>query len=401
MKAILKTTLFVYPILSNWEVSAMAEIKKRGSKWQYRVFYIDPATGKQKSKSKSGFKKKSDAVAAARELEVDKDRGAQLAERSITFVDYYEQWIKDTKLGGRYSIGAENWYKRVLDLIRASFPGVALNDVTRRKYVKFLDDFATSHSHESVQKVNTFVRAMVRDAMSEQIIFTDFTIGVKNNGRPGMPESEKYLSISQFKKLITVTEKHLTPRAVTAYMIYFAAFTGARMEEVAAVTWDRIDWQHKRITLDRAYDYVRQSGFKRMKTPHSIRTIDVSDKLLDVLKQLRKEQTERYLEDGYRDSMGLVFRGLNYKVPSNNAVNKSLRWYEKAAGIPADDMITFHGLRHTHASYLLSQGVQISYISKRLGHANIALTLRVYSHLLEETYSQEAAKATSAMQSLS
>ncbi|MEE6717018.1 site-specific integrase [Schleiferilactobacillus harbinensis] len=378
----------------------MAEIKKRGKKWQYRVFYNDPATGKQKSKSKSGFEKKSDAIAAARELEVDKEHGAQLAERSVTFVDYYEQWIKDTKLGGRYSIGAENWYKRVLDLIRSSFPGVALNDVTRRKYVKFLDDFATNHSHESVQKVNTFVRAMVRDAMSEQIIFTDFTIGVKNNGRPGMPESDKYLSIKQFKKLITVTEKHLTPRTVTAYMIYFAAFTGARMEEVAAVTWDRIDWKHKRVTLDRAYDYVGQSGFKRMKTPHSIRTIDVSGKLLDALNQLRKEQSERYLEGGYRDPLGLVFRGLNYKVPSNNAVNKSLRWYEKAAGIPAGDMITFHGLRHTHASYLLSQGIQISYISKRLGHANIALTLKVYSHLLDETYTQEAAKATNAMQEL-
>ena len=47
-------------------------------------------------------------------------------------------------------------------------------------------------------------------------------------------------------------------------------------------------------------------------------------------------------------------------------------------------MFTPYSLRHTHTSYLLSKGIPIEYISKRLGHATISQTLDTYSHLLEE-----------------
>ena len=46
--------------------------------------------------------------------------------------------------------------------------------------------------------------------------------------------------------------------------------------------------------------------------------------------------------------------------------------------------VTPYSLRHTHASYLISKGIPIEYISKRLGHASIAITLDVYTHLLDE-----------------
>ena len=49
-----------------------------------------------------------------------------------------------------------------------------------------------------------------------------------------------------------------------------------------------------------------------------------------------------------------------------------------------DNNITPYSLRHTHTSYLLSKGIPIEYISKRLGHATISQTLDTYSHLLEE-----------------
>ncbi|HEC2148980.1 TPA: site-specific integrase, partial [Staphylococcus delphini] len=50
---------------------------------------------------------------------------------------------------------------------------------------------------------------------------------------------------------------------------------------------------------------------------------------------------------------------------------------------------------HTHCSFLLSKGVSIQYISKRLGHKNIKVTLEVYSHLLEESFEEENKKAVS------
>ena len=53
--------------------------------------------------------------------------------------------------------------------------------------------------------------------------------------------------------------------------------------------------------------------------------------------------------------------------------------------------ITFHALRHTHATWLLSKGINIKVISERLGHSNIKVTLDVYSHVLP-TMQEEAVK---------
>jgi integrase len=61
----------------------------------------------------------------------------------------------------------------------------------------------------------------------------------------------------------------------------------------------------------------------------------------------------------------------------------------KEADVP---QIRFHDLRHTHATHLLAQGVNIKVISERLGHSNIKVTLDTYSHVLP-TMQDEAAKA--------
>lgn len=55
--------------------------------------------------------------------------------------------------------------------------------------------------------------------------------------------------------------------------------------------------------------------------------------------------------------------------------------------------ITFHRLRHTHASYLLSQDIAIQYVSERLGHSDVNITLSVYAHLLDKKREKETAAA--------
>lgn len=66
---------------------------------------------------------------------------------------------------------------------------------------------------------------------------------------------------------------------------------------------------------------------------------------------------------------------------SNQTVQNNLRRILRSASV---HQIRFHGLRHSHVSYLLHNGVDIDYISKRVGHSNIGITLSVYSHMLKE-----------------
>lgn len=67
---------------------------------------------------------------------------------------------------------------------------------------------------------------------------------------------------------------------------------------------------------------------------------------------------------------------------SHTSVNKTFKKIKERFNIPQE--ITPYSLRHTHASYLISKEISIEYISKRLGHANISITLDIYTHLLDE-----------------
>ncbi|MCU5746815.1 tyrosine-type recombinase/integrase [Staphylococcus sp. SQ8-PEA] len=61
---------------------------------------------------------------------------------------------------------------------------------------------------------------------------------------------------------------------------------------------------------------------------------------------------------------------------------------------------TLHAIRHTHASTLLANGLSIQYVSKRLGHSNIEITWRVYSHLLDDYKTTEDEKVTTILDNL-
>ncbi|MBC9118619.1 tyrosine-type recombinase/integrase [Fructobacillus fructosus] len=78
-------------------------------------------------------------------------------------------------------------------------------------------------------------------------------------------------------------------------------------------------------------------------------------------------------------------------------MNQHLKRLEKSLGVKK---IPFHGFRHTHASLLLANDVLIQYISERLGHENVNITIDVYAHLINEKRDDEEKKATSFLDNL-
>lgn len=76
----------------------------------------------------------------------------------------------------------------------------------------------------------------------------------------------------------------------------------------------------------------------------------------------------------------------------NSTINNRLKKYCQLAKIP---IITLHGLRHTHASVLIANGISIQVVAKRLGHANSITTQNTYIHLLKSTEQKANEKITS------
>lgn len=381
----------------------MASITKRGNKWQYRVSWRD-ADGKQHSKNHGGFRTKSEAANDARKLEQDLNHGADIRRRDISLPKYWHEWYTTYRPDMARSTAER--YPLIEEVLTLAFGDTAIGKITPMDWQNFLNEYAdgqyatfTRKAHprakETVDKLNSYVRGMVKYAINEQTLHSDFTFGAKTKGTSGKKESDKYLQLDQFTDVLNLALERASYDHLSDVAIFLGGQTGMRVSEVLGLTWSDINFQDYTIDVNKSWDYI-VGDFKATKTPSSVRTIEVLPKVMQLLKMVRTQQAEWKIKSGIRDKNDSVFFGQHGQVLTSAALNKELKRLQSMVGIPKYMQITFHGLRHTHVSFLLAKGIDIYYISKRLGHANIKITMSVYSHLLDtqrETQSQKALKA--------
>jgi integrase len=177
-----------------------------------------------------------------------------------------------------------------------------------------------------------------------------------------------------------------------------ALFTGARLAEALALRWSRVDLDGKVIEVREALEQTRAHGIrsKRPKSKAGRRDITLPDILVEALREHRKRQLELRIQLGAGRLLddSLLFADINGRPLSPNAI--SAAWADFADSIGMPD-VTFHALRHTHASQLIDAGVDIVTISKRLGHAKPDITLRIYAHLFRKDDSKAAAAINAAL----
>jgi integrase len=175
------------------------------------------------------------------------------------------------------------------------------------------------------------------------------------------------------------------PEGDPAYaMFYVLAFTGLRRGELLGLHWnDFTTWSDGGgvLQVERSVVASRGSGFAVMppKTDKSRRGVTITADVVDAL------QHHRSWVQAQRDSMGEMWHGTPAIFPSRvgtysdprNTNRLFDRWQEQA-GVRR---IRVHDLRHTHASILIANGYDAGVVADRLGHENVAFTLRRYRHL--------------------
>lgn len=159
-------------------------------------------------------------------------------------------------------------------------------------------------------------------------------------------------------------------------------WTGMRCGEVQALTYADIHDGYLRVNKA----YAKYSGVGEPKTINANRNIDLPDFLSERLKQA--EDMDRQL-DGFRTSW-FVFGGRE-PVPKQRMFNHFKRGIRES-GVKN---IRLHDLRHSHASWLIAHGYNLTYVSKRLGHSTVSMTLDVYTHLIDSLRTTEGEKIRS------
>lgn len=354
----------------------MASITKRGKTWAYRVYYYDE--GKRKYVSKSGFKTKAEAKDASILKENELLVGKNVSKEQILLADYMENWKKLYK-EDTISLKSISRINSIIDYVRINY-NIPLRDITHENYQSFLNDVAKTRSKETVKKYHTYVKAAIKHALRTQTLLHDptTTAVLKGLEEKNKKVENKYLSKSEFDKLEKALLEDIQLDYTSRYIILFSMYTGARFGECLGMTWDCIDLENKTIRIEKGFDYHFTNDFTEGKTKSSKRKITIPDKLVEILQTLTipDDLTQRV-----------------FKRVSNNAINKALQLALNRAGIDKD--ITFHAMRHTHASILLANGVQLLSVSKRLGHADPNITLHTYAHIIEELEQEDNEKMNS------
>jgi integrase len=183
--------------------------------------------------------------------------------------------------------------------------------------------------------------------------------------------------------------------------VMIALFTGMRRGEILALRWGHVDLDGKIIMVRASLEETQAQGlrFKEPKSDAGQRDIALPDIVVEALREHRRQQLQTRLQLGLGKitSDALLFARLDGGPCSPNTFSKD--WAKRATGIGLSQ-ITFHALRHTHASHLIDRGVDIVRISKRLGHSSPTVTLDTYAHIIARHEDKSAAAINDAVASL-
>jgi integrase len=164
-------------------------------------------------------------------------------------------------------------------------------------------------------------------------------------------------------------------------IVALALSTGARRGELLALRWSDVDLERAALAITRSVEETAAGlRFKETKTRHGRRTISLPPSAVEGLRAHRHRQLEQRLAlgRGRPDREALVFCTWAGEVLSPDNLSRDWRRLLKRLALP---LVTFHALRHTHASALIAGGVDVLVLSRRLGHSSPAVTLNVYGHL--------------------
>jgi len=354
-------------------------ITRRGkTSWRLK-FDIEPVAGQRRVRTVTVKGSRRNAEAELARLLNDAHKGTLVDHSKVTVGDYLLSW-----LDSRHGL-APLTVERYRDIIeRQTNPvlgKIELQKIKPAHIQGWISGLIKSGlSARSVTHAHRVILAALRNAVQMEIL----TRNVADVAKPPKVEAVEVdiLSAEQITAVLAALAGHsIHP------IVFLAIATGMRRGELLALRWQ--DVAGASLKVERSLEQTKAGlRFKAPKTVHGRRTISLPPSAIAMLSSHRKAQLELRMQLGLGKAGpdALVFCDYDGKPLSPNYL--SILWRRATRPIGVD--VTFHALRHSHASALIAAGEDVVTVSRRLGHGSPAFTLTTYAHLFRKSDSTAA-----------
>jgi integrase len=359
-------------------------IQRSKGSWQIRYYAPPDANGKQKRLTETVRGTKSAAEKLLRKRLSAIENGGYVPKDKETVSQFIARWL-DTYAATNVTLRTLQGYRAYVE--RYVFPTIGtvpLQSLTARHIQGvYLDMLARGLSNTTVVQLHR----ILKQSLSHAVRWGILTRNVADATSPPRIQ-RKHIEMWDVDTICRFLDSVQGGHFGDFY--YLAVLTGLRPSELCGLQWDNVDLGGARLSVVKTLQRIKGHGLVegQPKTERSRRSIALDPEAVSLLRAIRNQQVTQQLEAGpIWQNTGYVFTELDERPVIPDQVTQDFARVIRKMGLPH---LTLHGLRHAHATLMLTEGVRLKVVSERLGHSSIAVTADTYSHVLPGLQEQAA-----------
>lgn len=309
------------------------------------------------------------------ELRLKLSKGIPIDETDLTLSSWSETWYSGYKTD--VSINTLKMYRSILDNhIIPELGHMKLKQIKSHHVQTLINEKSKKYKKHTLDIIRVTLKQIFDKAIQNELIFKNPTdnISIPDTGKT----ERRALTEWEIEIIKKTAETHRGGLFVLTLL-----YTGIRRGEALALTWNDIDMENRTVSINNAaYFDGNKMDIKAPKTKAGHRVIPIPDELYKAFEKATRTSTSAF--------------NLNTQSAFKRMWDSFMTAANKIAGgnskIKAIDRITPHMLRHTYATMLYNAGVDIKGAQELLGHADIKMTLGIYTHLEDKKRREAAVK---------
>ena len=358
--------------------------KRKDGKWQGRVNLGTDINGKRKQKYFYGTTEK-EVKKKLKDYFIQGEKYTANNIAKMTLEEFLIDWLENILV---HTLKPKSYAIKEYIIKQQIAPRIGMlqvNSLVASDIQQMINNMVKEDlSYSTIKKAYDTLNQRFKLAINQEQVNKNPTLGVVLPKQKNKKNSEiQYFSKEQCKELIEESRRIYDYNNKNVYrlgeLVPFLIFTGLRIGEAIALEWNDIDYKNKTITVNKNVVEVKSKETGKYilekqdstKTDSSTRIIPISNNAMECIKNLKEINGDKKF----------IFASQTGQYISPSNFNRMFRGIQKALNYEVT--LGLHSLRHTFATLMLNNGIDVKIVSELLGHSNVSVTYNIYIHTIQ------------------